>query len=170
MNKNTVADDKHSRPATLIVGLGNPLRGDDGIGPRVVEELLQRELPDNVEVVDGGSGGLDLLQLLENREQAVVIDAARMGRDPGQFTRFTPEEVHLSPRSFSPHHASLVEVMTLAHALGLSLPQIIVFGVQPAKMDWGEGLSPNVENALPELIDAILQEIRDTLPEGGYNV
>ncbi|MEA2008917.1 MAG: hydrogenase maturation protease [Chloroflexota bacterium] len=159
MNKNTVADSEHARPATLIVGLGNPLRGDDGVGPRVVEELLRREIPSHVEVLDAGSGGLDLLHILKGRELAVVVDSARLGEDPGQFIRFTPSQVELAPRSFNPHHASLAEVMTLARALGQPLPRIVVFGIQAAKLDWGEGLSPAVENTIPKLIAAILREV-----------
>lgn len=160
MSKQTVGDGGLSRPATLVLGLGNPLRGDDGIGPRVVEELLRRDLPDHVEVVDGGSGGLSLLPTLEGWEHVIVVDSAQMGKSPGQFTRFTPRQVELSPRTFSPHYASLAEVLTLADALGRSLPQIIIFGVQPDNIDWEQGLSPAVEEAIPKVIRGILDELR----------
>lgn len=150
----------NSGPRTLILGLGNPLRGDDGVGPRVVAELLRRGLPDGVEAVDGGTGGLDLLYLLEGRERAIIVDAALLGRNPGEFVRFTPEEAHLveSPVSLSSHTAGLADALALARALGRRLPEIIIYGVQPERMDWEEGLSPAVEAALPQIVTAILKE------------
>jgi len=114
-----------------------------------------------VAAIDGGTGGLDLLPILERWEQVVIVDAADMGKRPGQFTRFTPDQVHLamSDHRFSLHHAGLSEVLTLAHALERPLPEMVIFGVQPADVGWGEGLSPNVEAILPELIDAVLSEL-----------
>ena len=165
MIKEQVAGRDASRPAILILGLGNPLRGDDGIGPVVIEELLSRDLPEGVTALDGGSGGLDLLQMLEGWDHVVAVDAAEVGLEPGQFVRFTPDEAHLAqrPTDFSLHYASLSEVLILANALGRTLPEIVIFGIQPAKIDWGEGLTPSVKNAIPNLIDAILKEVTSTL-------
>ena len=145
-----------------MLGLGNPLRGDDGVGPRVVEELTRRGLLEGVTVLDGGTGGLDLLHTLEGWQRAVIVDAADVGREPGQFVRFTPEQVHLvrAADSFSIHQSGLAEALALADALGLVLPEIVIFGVQPAKIDWGEGLSQAVEAALPILTDAVFKEIK----------
>ncbi|MCX7854479.1 MAG: hydrogenase maturation protease [Anaerolineae bacterium] len=144
---------------TLILGLGNPLRGDDGIGPRVVAELLRRGLPDGVEAVDGGTSGLDLLHLLEGWERVIIVDAAELGREPGEFLRFTPEDARLvgSLVSLSSHTAGLADALALARALGQKLPDIVIYGVQPERMDWEEGLSPAVEVALPDLIEEILR-------------
>jgi len=145
----------------LILGLGNPLRGDDGVGPRVVAERLRRGLPDGVAAVDGGTGGLDLLHLLEGWERAVIVDAAELGRKPGEFLRFTPEEAHLvgSLASLSSHNAGLADALALARALGKTLPDIVIYGVQPERMDWEEGLSPALEAVLPQIVTAILEEI-----------
>jgi len=144
-----------------VIGLGNPLRGDDGVGPRVVAELRRRGLPEGVEAVDGGTGGLDLLRVLEGWDRAVVVDAADVAREPGQFVRFTPDEARLmeSPDRFSFHHAGLAEVLALARALERPLPPLVVFGVQPEWIGWGEGLSPAVEKAIPGLVEAVLQEV-----------
>ncbi|MGQ9466463.1 MAG: hydrogenase maturation protease [Anaerolineae bacterium] len=145
----------------LILGLGNPLRGDDGVGPRVVAELLRRGLPDGVAAVDGGTGGLDLLHLLEGWERVVIVDAAILGRNPGEFLRFAPEEAHLvrSLASLSSHTVGLADALALARALGQKLPDIVIYGVQPERMDWEEGLSPALEAALPQIVTAILEEI-----------
>lgn len=148
-------------PATLILGLGNPLRGDDGVGARIVEELTRRDLPKEVTALDGGTGGLDLLRLLERWERVVIVDAADVGREPGQYIRFTPDQVRLAGASstLSLHNAGLSEVLALADALDLDLPEMVIFGVQPAEIGWKEGLSPAVATALTALADAVLEEI-----------
>ena len=158
----------HSPPATLVIGLGNPLRGDDGVGPRVVEELSRRELPEGVTALDEGAGGFDLLQVLEGWQRVVLVDAADIGRESGQFVRFTPDQARFAETtdSFSPHHAGLGEVLVLADILGQTLPEMTIFAVQPAEIGWREGLSPAVEAALPALTDAVLEESTGGSPEG----
>jgi hydrogenase maturation protease len=147
--------------AVLVLGLGNPLRGDDGIGPRVIEVLNRRGLPEGVTALDAGTGGLDLLQVLEGWERAIIIDAADVGREPGQFARFTSDEARFvgSEDATSLHNAGLAEVLALAEAIGQPLPELVIFGVQPAKIGWGEGLSPAVEATLPVLVDAVVDEV-----------
>lgn len=149
-------------PSILVLGLGNPLRGDDGVGPRLVEELTRRGLPRGVTALDGGSAGLDLLQVLEGWQRVVVVDAADVGREPGQFVRFTPDQARLAQTAdrFSLHNAGLGEILALANALGRTLPHMVIFGVQPAEIGWRQGLSPAVEAALPAMIDAVLEETK----------
>jgi hydrogenase maturation protease len=144
----------------LILGLGNPLQGDDGIGCRIADELLTHTLPDNVEVVDGGTPGIGLLNLFEGRQRVIIIDAAEMGQPPGQVVRFRPEDVTLtgSAQRFSLHRSGVADALALGRELGLALPEMVVFGVQPERVDWGQGLSPKVEAAVPGLIEAILNE------------
>jgi hydrogenase maturation protease len=155
-----------SQFTTLVLGLGNPLRRDDGVGPRVIEALKDHGLPEGVTALDGGTGGLDLLHVIEGWERVVIVDAAEVhtetGRTaPGQFIRFTPDHAHLVEETehFSFHHAGLAEVLALARALDRHLPSIVILGVQPEDVGWGEGLSPVVEAGLPDLIDAVLEEV-----------
>ncbi len=146
-----------------IIGVGNPLRGDDGVGPRLVALLRSRPLPPGVVAIDGGTGGFSLLFLLEEGwERVIIVDAADVGRAAGEFVRFTPEEVHLAreAKPLSLHNAGLSEVLALAEALGRPLPPIVLFGVQPASLDWREGLSEEVERALPALLKAVLAEVQ----------
>jgi hydrogenase maturation protease len=151
------------RTPVLVLGIGNPLRGDDGIGPRLVEELVRLGLPEEVTALDVGTGGLDLFRVLEGWERAVIVDAADVGREPGRIVRFAPDQVRLALAmdGFSLHHAGLGEVIALADALGQTLPKMTVFGVQPAEFDWREGLSPAVEAALPGLVDAVIEAIEE---------
>ena len=152
----------------LVLGLGNPLRGDDGVGPRLVKELTRRGLPEGVTALDAGTGGLDLLRVLEGWEWAVIVDAVDVGREPGQFVRFTPDQVRLAQPTdhFSFHCAGLSEVLALADALGRVLPEMVIFGVQLADVGWREGLSPAVEATLPALVDAVLIEITSVCLKG----
>jgi len=79
----------------LILGLGNPLLGDEGVGLRAVEELKGLELPDGVTVAEGGTTGLGLVSLMEGYQRVIVVDAADMGHPPGCVVRFTPLEAQL---------------------------------------------------------------------------
>ena len=148
--------------SVLVLGLGNPLRGDDGVGPRIIEELTRRGLPEGVTALDVGNAGLDLLNILEGWERAVIVDAAEMGREPGCFVRFTPDEARLTQAGdhFSLHNAGLGDALALAGALGWTLPELVIFGVQPAEFGWKAGLSSAVEAAIPALTDAVMEELK----------
>ncbi len=147
--------------STLILGLGNPLQGDDGIGCRVVEALAARDLPADVEVMDGGTPGIGLIHLLEGRRRAILIDAAEMGRPPGTVACFRPAEVELTGAAgrFSLHRTAVADALALAAALNLALPEIIVYGVQPGRVGWGEELSTEVASAIPTLVERIMAEM-----------
>jgi len=146
----------------LVLGLGNPLQADDGVGCRVIEALEGHELPPGVEVMDAGTPGVGLINLMEGRQRAIIIDAAEMGRQPGEVVRFRPEDVTLtgSTERFSLHRTAVADALALAHALNLPLPEIIVFGVQPGTVGWRDELSPEVAAAIPGLVDAILEEVQ----------
>jgi hydrogenase maturation protease len=150
------------RRTVLVLGLGNPLQADDGVGCRVIEALEGRELPTGVEVLDAGTPGVGLINLLEGRQRAIIVDAAEMGRQPGEVVRFRPEDVTLtgSTDRFSLHRTAVADALALAHALNLALPEIVVFGVQPGYVGWRDELSPEVAAAIPGLVDAILEQLR----------
>lgn len=144
---------------TLILGLGNPLQGDDGVGCRVIQALEQRTLPKGVEVLDGGTPGVGLVNLLEGRRQVIIIDAAEMGEPPGTVRQFPPEALALtgSAERFSLHRSGVADALHLAQALGMKLPRIVFFGVQPLQVGWGENLSAAVQAAVPQVVTAILE-------------
>ncbi len=142
----------------LILGLGNPLQGDDGVGCRVAQELEGRTLPDEVEVMDGGTPGVGLLNLFEGRQRVIIVDAAEMGQAAGSVARFRPEDVTLtgSAERFSLHRSGVADALALARELKLALPDIVVFGIQPAQVGWNDQLSPHVQAAVEKVIDAIV--------------
>jgi hydrogenase maturation protease len=145
----------------LILGLGNPLQGDDGVGCRVAQALEQHTLPDDVEVMDGGTPGVGLVNLWEGRQRVIIVDAAEMGQAPGSVVRFRPEDVKLtgSAQRFSLHRSGVADALALARELNLALPEIVVFGVQPARVDWSQSLSPEVQAAVPQVIEAIIESL-----------
>jgi hydrogenase maturation protease len=146
---------------TLVIGLGNPLRGDDGVGVQVAELLAGQALPDGVEVVDGGTGGLDLVNLMEGWPRVILIDAAHVDGSPGEFVRFTPDETRLLDETehVSIHEAGLGDALLLAQVLGVLPGEVVIYGVQPATLEWRRGLSPQVEAALPALVAAVRSEV-----------
>lgn len=156
-------------PDTVVIGLGNPLRSDDGVGERAVEALSEQELPPGVEVVDGGTQGLGLVNLMAGRRRAIFVDAADMGRSPGEFVRFTWDEVDLPDEDepLSIHAAGLRDALMLARTLGVLPKEVVVFGVQPASIDWDQSLSPQVEATLPALIETLQAEIECGLQNNG---
>jgi hydrogenase maturation protease len=151
-----------SNPHSIIVlGLGNSLRGDDGIGPAVIEWLDRQELPPGVEAIDGGTAGLDIVSALMGRERAIIVDAANVGRAPGQWVRFTPAVAQLKENdtTLSLHSAGLAEALALGAALKVLPPTIIIYGVQPQNLDWSAQLSDEVQAVVTEVGQAILREI-----------
>jgi hydrogenase maturation protease len=148
---------------TLVLALGNPLRGDDGVGAAVLQALGACAMPAGVELLDGGTPGLETVLLLEGHDKTIVIDAADMGLRPGQWRRFVPEhgrlpitEAHLRGTL---HSAGLAEALALGEALNLLPPELVIYGVQPAEMGWAAGLSHEVETAVAQVTSAILAEL-----------
>lgn len=135
--------------------------GDDGIGGRVIQVLAGLPLPPNVEVLEGGTPGIGMIPLIGGRERLIIVDAADMDLEPGTVARFQPDDIRLVDGSdqWSLHSLGLKEALDLAQKLGIAPAKIVILGVQPARLDWGEGLSLEVEKALPALVEAVLKEI-----------
>ncbi len=148
-----------------IIGVGNPLMGDDGLGTLAAQRLAALAWPVGVEVLDGGTGGLALYELLAGARGVILLDAVAMGAAPGTLRRFTGEELErlpADPTGLSLHGCGLAGVLALARELG-QLPPLVLFGVEPARVDLGLGLSPSVAAALEELLVRVGEEVREFL-------
>lgn len=147
----------------LVLGVGNILLGDEGAGVHAVNRLREKGLPENVEAVDGGTLGLELLSLLDDVSKMIVVDCLDAGAEPGSIFRFRPEDIRVKGKvEFSFHDLGLMEVLTLAETLG-KLPETVIFGIQPENIkDWDMSLSPAVEAKLPALLELVMQEISAT--------
>ena len=145
----------------LIIGVGNLLLKDEGVGVQVARQLQKRALPPEVEVCDGGVGGIGLLDYFRRTSKLLLIDAAEMNLKPGAVVRFTPREVKDSGHrvKFSTHDVGLAEVLKLAEALGLCPEEVVIIGIQPKEIAWGEELSPAVQASLPGVVEMVMKEI-----------
>jgi hydrogenase maturation protease len=157
----------------LVLGLGNLLLKDEGVGVHVVQQLQHRSLGENVEVVDGGTAGLDLLLLEQGLEKVVIIDAVRGGRSSGTIykTRFRAKEIHNWVQALrqeeggriSLHQVGLIDALVAAEKVGTAPDEIVIIGVEPEQIDCGLELTEIVEQKIPQIIDAVLEELKDAV-------
>jgi hydrogenase maturation protease len=147
-----------SRSQVLVIGLGNPIMGDDGLGIAALERLRESwALPQSVRLVDGGTWGMNLLPLVEDARELLFLDAIDRGRPAGELNVLEREEL---PRvlglKLSPHQIDLREVLALAE-LRRGLPaRLVAMGLQPARVEMFDGLSPEVECRMDELLTAVV--------------
>lgn len=147
---------------TVVLGLGNVLRRDEGLGIRALE-LLQRRyiIPDALILVDGGTLGLDLLAYVEGAERLMVLDAALTDGPPGTLLRIAGEAV---PAYFglrtSPHEVGLADLLAVARLRGMAPGEVIVLGMQPAVLELGWELSAVVAAQLDKLVENAVTELR----------
>ena len=146
----------------MLIGLGNPLMSDEGIGVRLIAELeASQSLPAGVDVLDLGTAGLGVLHAIAGRHKAIFVDCALMGERPGTMRRFTPQEV-LSQKvqtRLSLHEGDLLHTLELARRLGDCPEQIAIFGVEPASLEPGMELSPSLESRLGHYLDRLVKAL-----------
>ncbi len=143
-----------------IIAVGNPLRGDDGVGPAVLERLRETRLPENVELIDSGSDPLDVVRHIMDAERAIVIDAAGMNREPGHIELLKPEDLRLVVNGglCSTHGYGLAEGLELARAVGFRT-DVLIIGIQPENVSPRDGLSASVASRIPDVINLVLEEV-----------
>jgi hydrogenase maturation protease len=148
----------------FVVGIGNALLRDEGIGCHVVHALEKSALAD-VEIIDGGTCP-DVLQLLGDADKLVIVDAVKGGGRPGQIYRFRPEDITLERKPFlSLHDTNLIDslgLMQLWHNVG----EAVIIGVEPRQISLGLELSPELQEKMPQIIDAIIDELNNTDAKG----
>jgi len=148
-----------SAPRAAVIGVGNPTMGDDGIGPRLVAEL--EGSVSGVDLVDIGTGGMQLVHVLARYDAVILIDAADMGLPPGECRVFSSGEVvSLKPtRAYSLHDWDLMRSIEISRSLREAPESILVFAVQPASVEMREGLSPELEREVPRYVAELRRSI-----------
>ena len=151
---------------TIVVGLGNPLMADEGIGTVLVDELSKlaeagRLSSETIEYYDGGCGGMYLLHTIAERKKAILIDCCLMGTKPGTIRRFTPEDVNSVKKMahLSLHEVDILKVIELAKQLDQCPDEIVIFGIEPVKIEQEMGLTPTLKARLDEYIAVIQKEL-----------
>jgi hydrogenase maturation protease len=153
---------KSPKKDTIVIGLGNILFSDEGIGIHLIRKLsgYQDKFP-SVEFIDAGTGGMNVLHLIANRKKAVIIDCVKMGKKPGEIKRFEPADVKTVKKMmhFSLHEADILRIINLSTQLGECPDQIVIFGIEPESLELGQKLSITLSDRL----DAYTIDIRKEL-------
>jgi len=146
----------------VVLGVGNILLSDEGVGVRVIEKLQQDfDLPPDVEVIDGGTSGMEMLEDLSCADHIVIIDAVRSGSPPATIVKLTNEQVPVFFRTkLSPHQIGLSDVLATLELIGEQPGGVTVIGIEPVSLETGMALSPQVQTQLPKLVESVVEELR----------
>lgn len=149
-----------------IIGIGNLLRNDDGVGIILLEKLIEnkKKLPKGIEYVDGGTSGMGLLHQLARFDIVFVIDAVDFNGTPGELRLFKPEDVvnRKYNLSISTHDIDFLKIVKLSKKLK-EKPEIFIFGIQPRDTSFSKGLSPELQQKINYILDSLISKIRTTL-------
>jgi hydrogenase maturation protease len=146
----------------LVLGLGNVLLGDDGLGAAVVARLERNyRIPPGVSLEDGGTLGLSLLGLLAESDRVILVDAVRTGSAPGTLVRIDGEDVMDAVRErLSPHQVGVADLLDAARLMGCYPSTVTLLGLVPEFIDLSLVRSGSVEAKLDELVEAVVQEVQ----------
>lgn len=142
------------QPRTVVLGLGNMLMADDGVGLAALARLEEEWfIPREVELVDGGTWGMNLLPVIERADRVIILDAIDLGDPPGTLIRLEGDEIpRFLAMKLSPHQVDLREVLALAELRGTLPEQVIALGIQPARVEMSTTFSPEVAARVDQLI------------------
>ena len=142
------------------MGIGNLLLKDEGVGVHVVERLREIPLPENVEVLDGGTAGLDLVDFIEGYKKLIVIDAVNAGEKPGTLYRLTEENLDIKQKAImSFHDIDFLDALYMSETMNQKPGEVVVIGIEPKDMSEGLELSPEIEERIPEIIKLVMKEV-----------
>lgn len=157
------------RPKVVVVGFGNLLLKDEGVGIHVIHALQEMALPQDslVEIMDGGTS-TDILASLPAADKLVIVDAAAGGGEPGTIYQFIPEDIGEGEGMVaSLHQSSLGLSLKIMKYVGMEPGEVLIIGIEPKEIDWGLKLSSKLQRRMPCIIDLILKETgisRQSLP------
>jgi hydrogenase maturation protease len=148
---------------TLIIGIGSILRGDDGIGSRVIDELEKHSLPENIALERGDLSGLDLLKYFPKFKNIIIIDAADMKEKPGTIRIFDLKDIknNAFQDAVSTHGMALPETLALSEKLDIK-SQIKIIGIQPKDVSFNLNLTDKIEELIPSVVKLITEIINGT--------
>lgn len=144
-----------------VVGIGNILLSDDGVGVFVLEEIKKRDiLPGNVELIDGGTMGLDLLPFIEGKERVIFIDAVDFKAEPGTIGELNNNEIpHYFSSKLSVHQIAFPDMIAAGQLLGTIPEEMCLIGIQPGTIETGYGLSPEIQQQVDRLIEKVIDKL-----------
>lgn len=146
---------------TLVLGIGNILLHDDGVGVWAAEKLrCEFRFPESVTIIEGGTLGLDLLPHLDGVARLLIVDAVRRGRAPGELVRLEGKEVPVVlGQKLSAHQVGVQDLLAGAQLMGLEFSNLVLWGIEPELLGPGTGFSSSVADALPSLMTNVIEEL-----------
>lgn len=154
---------KSPPPNIVVLCIGNLLLSDEGVGVHVAHKLMEMNLPKGVSVVEGGTDGFRLLNIITEADRLIVVDAIKGGAAPGSIYRFEINEVKNCPSGFktSVHQIGILEVINMSGLIGKT-PHTTVIGVEPKSFEMSMELSPEIKEKIPRIIEFVLNELKVT--------
>ncbi|MBI5099468.1 MAG: HyaD/HybD family hydrogenase maturation endopeptidase [Nitrospirae bacterium] len=146
-----------------VFGIGNILLSDDGVGVHAINKLKNEyEFPSSVELIDGGTKGLDLLPLLEGRDKVLFVDAANFKKEPGTVDTVIGDNIPaFLSQKLSVHQIGLPDMLFAARLMGVTPPEMCLIGIQPKSMETGTELSEAVSIKMKDLVEKVLQKLKE---------
>jgi len=144
---------------TVILGVGNLLLSDEGVGVQVARRLEAMTLPAGVTAIDAGTLPIEALGSIGNIEKLIIVDAVRAGGPPGAIYRLPVSAVEQTQAKVSLHELPLAMALNYWLAAGLPEDRVVIIGVQPASLEWGTDLSPAVAGVMDKIIELVLAEV-----------
>ena len=147
----------------LILGVGNILLSDEGVGVRVVQELEKRpEIQPHFDGIDGGTCGMELLDAMANREHLIIVDAVLANKQPGEIIVLHDEQVPtFFSRKISPHQLGICDVLSAMKLTDEFPKHLCLIGIQPESLESGIGLTETIQNVLPKVFETLNQVIKE---------
>lgn len=148
---------------TAILGLGNILLSDEGVGVHAIEELRKAyDFPDDVEIIDGGTMGLDLLPFIEGREKLLIVDAVNLRKEPGTIAIIEDNDIpSFVSAKLSIHQLGLPDVIHALKLMDIAPPKMTLIGIQPESLETGLGITAALQDKLGELLNAIIDKLNE---------
>ena len=152
---------KGNSPKVLVLGVGNLLLGDEGVGVHLIKSLEGTQFPENVRLLDAGTVSHRLITLFHSVGYLIIIDAVEAGDRPGSIFRFSPDDVNLpSKQKLSLHQMGIADILQMAELSGAK-PETVIIGVQPKDASsWSLELTEEVKAAIPRVKDLVFEELR----------
>jgi hydrogenase maturation protease len=146
----------------VVLGVGNLLLGDEGVGVHLIQKLREMQLGEGVELVDGGTSLLDFIPQRKDVSKLIIVDAIKLGGKPGTTYKICVDSSLLKGAKgmISLHQLGVVETLAIAQKMG-KLPHTIIIGIEPKEIGYGLELSPEVERETEKMVNLILGEVKD---------